>query len=76
MIEEKRLTKITIENYDKIVSWEVPYNDVNLDDMFDAFVGLLTTLTWHNDSIIEFMKEYAEERLPNIEEESDTEEEC
>lgn len=74
-MEEKRLTKITIENYDKTVSWEVPYNDTNLDDMFDAFVGLLTTLTWNHSSIIEFMKEYAEEKLPNIEE-SDVEEEC
>ena len=60
MLDEKRLTKITIENYDTTVSWEVPYNDTNLDDMFTGFVGLLTTLTWHYDNIIEFMKEYAE----------------
>jgi len=64
-MEEKRITKITIENYDKKVSWEVPYNDTNLEDMFDAFIGLLTTITYNYDGIIEFMKEYAEERLPN-----------
>lgn len=67
------LTRITIENYDNIFSWETPFNDVGLEEIFSAFIGLLVGCTWNQEQILEFMKEYAEERLP-IEEDTENEE--
>ena len=62
--DKNPLTRITIENYENKVSWEVPYNDVNLEDMFNAFVGLMVSLTWNQEQIIDYMREYYEERQP------------
>ena len=62
--DKNPLTRITIENYENKVSWEVPYNDVNLEDMFNAFVGLMVTLTWNQDQILDYMREYIDERQP------------
>ena len=62
--DKNTLTRITIENYENKVSWEVPYNDVNLEDMFNAFVGLMVTLTWNQDQILDYMREYIDERQP------------
>jgi len=67
MVEEKRITRITVENYDYKTTWEIPYSDSNLNEIFSGFIGCLVGITYHENQILKAMKEYAEERLPEEE---------
>ena len=57
-------TIISIEQYGKKVTFEIPYSDTSLSEMLHALVGCLVALTWNEDSILEAMKGFAEEHLP------------
>ena len=70
-MNEKNITRITVENYDYKTSWEVPYSDLNLDEIFNGFISCLVGVTYHQDQVLRAMKEYVEERLPDPNEEYD-----
>ena len=70
MLEERRISKITVDNYDYTVSWEVPYNDTSLDDFLQGFVSCLVGVTYSEENVLRGMYEYAKERL-NIESDED-----
>lgn len=63
MLDEKIISKITVENYDYVVSWELPYNDTSIDDFLQGFVSCLVGVTYNENSILEAMYEYAKDRL-------------
>ena len=57
----KGKTKIILQIKDKIVTWENSYIDNTLEDLYNAFEGLLVTHTYSQDSIRRFLVEKGEE---------------
>jgi hypothetical protein len=53
--------KLQLSNYGKTVTYETEYEDVNLEEYFDAFKGLLVAATWSEETINKFIIEWAEE---------------
>ena len=54
-------TKITLQIEDNTVTWENNYTDNTLEDLYNAFEGLLVTHTYSQDSIRRFLIEKGEE---------------
>lgn len=57
----ERKTKITIQIGDDTATWENSYTDNPLEDLYNAFEGLLVTHTFSQDSIRRFLVEKGEE---------------
>lgn len=53
--------KLQLTNYKKTITFETEYEDVNLEEYFDAFKGLLITASWSEETINQFIIELAEE---------------
>lgn len=49
--------RIQIESYGKTMTYETAYDDVNLEEYFDAFIGLLVQATFDQKNIKEFIIE-------------------
>jgi len=60
-------TRLTVEQPDLKVTWEVPYNDVNGEDMMNAIRTIMVGMTFHPETVYRAMREYAEEHSENIE---------
>ena len=56
-----RKTKIILQIGDNTVTWENEYTDNTLEDLYNAFEGLLVTHTYSQDSIRRFLVEKGEE---------------
>jgi hypothetical protein len=52
--------KLQLNNYGKIITYETVYDDVNLEEYFEAFEGLLVQATFSQKNIREFVIELAE----------------
>jgi len=61
-------TILSLENYGNKITWETDHSDVTLTELFDAFRGLLVGITFTDNQVLEGMRDYAEERLPEDEE--------
>ena len=57
----ERKTKIILQIGDTTVTWENNYIDNTLEDLYNAFEGLLVTHTYSQDSIRSFLVEKGEE---------------
>lgn len=57
-MEEKAKTRLTFENYGAKYSWETPHNDVDIDDIINAFYGILIGATWQPVTIVEAFKDF------------------
>ena len=67
MKDKEYLSRITVENneiVEKKITWEIPYNDANLDDWLQGFLTCMIGITFSENQVLEGMKEFAEERLP------------
>lgn len=74
MKDKEYLSRITVENNEmneKKVVWEIPYNDANLDDWLHGFLTCMVGITFNEQQVLRGMKEFAEERLPKDDENSD-----
>jgi len=60
---EKKITKLTMEVGDTVTSWEVPYTDCDMDDLLNAFFSLCIGHTWLPSTILESMKNFAENNM-------------
>ena len=54
-------TKLTLQIGDNIVSWENDFIDNSLEDLYNAFEGLLVTQTFSQEQIRHFLIEKGEE---------------
>ena len=54
-------TKIILQIGDTTVTWENDYTDNTLEDLYNAFEGLLVAQTYSQDSIRRFLVEKGEE---------------
>lgn len=52
--------KLQLNNYGKTMTYETAYDDVNLEEYFEAFEGLLVQATFNQKNIREFIVELAE----------------
>ena len=57
----ERKTKIVLQIGNNTVTWENEYIDNSLEDLYNAFEGLLVTHTYSQDSIRRFLVEKGEE---------------
>lgn len=67
MKDKEYLSRITVENneiVEKKITWEIPYNDTNLDDWLQGFLTCMIGITFNETQVLEGMKAFAEERLP------------
>ena len=53
--------KLQLTNYKKTITYETEYEDVNLEEYFDAFEGLLVQATFSQKNIREYIIELAEQ---------------
>ena len=59
--EDQVRTRIIVEDDDNRFVLESPYADVTMDDMLNAFYGLLVGCTWLPYTVISSMKDFVEE---------------
>jgi hypothetical protein len=52
--------KITIEQYEHTVTHEVPFNDVDLDEVIRMFEGLLKASGYHFSGNLEIVSEWSD----------------
>lgn len=71
METKSKFTKFTVEQTDKKIVWEVPYEDINVEDCMKAFETLLTGLTFLPPTIYRMCKDYVEESKFMFEKEDD-----
>ena len=57
----ERKTKLILLIGNNTVSWENDYTDNSLEDLFNAFEGLLVTQTFNQEQIRKFLIEKGEE---------------
>ena len=62
-MENKQKTKLTLESYGNVISWESPYSDASMEDLLNAFYGLCVGATWLPKTVLEAMQYFAEEHL-------------
>lgn len=56
-------TRLTLEcNDGHRYIWESPYFDDSIDNIIEAFYGLLIASGWHPESIIDELKDFVEEQ--------------
>ena len=60
--EDLKPAKLTLEINDQKISVEMPW-DVPIGDMLSTFYGMCITATWQPVTVLENMKEFAEEKL-------------
>ena len=60
---EKSKTKLTLESYGNVFSYESPYADASMEDLLYAFYGLCVAATWLPKTVLENMRDFAEEHL-------------
>lgn len=56
-------TRLTLESHGSVYRFEANHSDSDMDELLYAFYGLLTAATWSPRTILESMKDFAEERL-------------
>lgn len=59
-------TRITIEAWDKRYIVESPWSDgLDIEKLLDLVYGISISATYAPETVLQAMKEYAEERLPD-----------
>lgn len=56
-------TKITFEVDGVISTWETDRNDHSIDEVLNGFMGTLIAQTWLPITVLEGMKDFAEDQL-------------
>lgn len=60
-------TRLTLESYGNVYRFEANHCDSDMDEILYAFYGLLTAATWSPITILQAMKQFADERLELLE---------
>ena len=74
MNNKEYLSRIIVENnemHEKKITWEIPYNDANLDDWIHGFITCMVGITFNEEQVLRGMRDYANERLNDDEYEDD-----
>lgn len=57
----KEITKLELTIGEEKVFWETPHTDCSVEELLQAFVGLMFTHTFSKECIINKMKDYIED---------------
>jgi hypothetical protein len=60
-MQENKFTRLTLEQSDKKITWEVPYEDATGEDLVQAFYSLMIGMTFLPTTIRQSMKEFVED---------------
>ena len=58
---DKVKTRLVYETENDRYIWESPYMDVDMQDILDAFFGMLVSATWQPSTIVNAMKDFVDE---------------
>jgi hypothetical protein len=61
--QKQENTRLTLESYGNVYRFEADHCDCDMDEILYAFYGLLTAATWSPITILQAMKQFADERL-------------
>lgn len=64
-------TKLTFETNDNRFSWESPYIDSSMEDILDAFYGMMVSATWQPETILRAMQDFVYEHKYLLDDDSD-----
>ena len=64
-------TRLVYENDENRYIWESPYNDVSMEDILDAFFGMMVSATWQPITVIEAMRDFVAEHSYMLEDEDE-----
>ena len=65
--EDNKFTRLTLEQSDKKIVWEVPYEDVDaIDDMLHAIYTIMVGMTFHPDTVIHAFASFLQEKASNL----------
>lgn len=57
------MARLEVENYDKTVTIAEPHEDLTANDWIEMFYGAMVSITFIPRTVLEAMRDYAEERL-------------
>ena len=55
---DNKFTRLTLEQSDLKLIWEVPYEDVNYEDMMEAIKTIMIGMTFHESQVYAAMANY------------------
>ena len=61
MNSQNKFTKLTLEQQDRKLTWEVPYEDVSVTEICEALYGILIGMTFAPETVAKGMKNFLEE---------------
>lgn len=67
MMNRDKFTRFTVEQSDKKIVWEVPYEDISGEDCIQALETLMIGLTFLPITIRKSMQNYIDENTPSNE---------
>ena len=65
--EEKKFTRLTLEQNNRKIVWEIPYNDPNGEDMMEAIRTIMIGMTFSDKSVESSMVDYINEHSDEYE---------
>ncbi len=68
-MENKKFTRFTVEQSDKKIVWETPFEDISGEDCITALETLMIGLTFLPQTVVRSMKEYVDEHSEFLENE-------
>lgn len=66
MYNDDKFTRLTLENSEKKIVWEVPYEDIGGDELMEAINTLMIGLTFTPDTVIHCMAGFIEGHGHNL----------
>lgn len=73
--DEKKFTRLTVENsYGHKITVDWDHEDVDMEDLLNAFYASLIGLTWQPETVLRNMRDFADERLALYDKEKKDEE--
>jgi hypothetical protein len=60
-MQENKFTRLTLEQSDKKITWEVPYEDATGEDLVQAFYSLMIGMTFLPTTVRQSMQEFVED---------------
>ncbi len=60
-MQEDKFTRLTLEQSDKKITWEVPYEDATGEDLVQAFYALMIGISFLPVTIRQSMREFVED---------------
>lgn len=58
---ENKHFELTMSNYETVVNFKYDHSDVTSDEVMQAIVGCMRSLTWSDDQILKMCIDYIEE---------------